>query len=919
MSELMFSANCRSARHVHGLACVALLFSSAASLAQSETDDAIEEVVVTGSRIVRSDATAPSPITIVTADELERAGTLSLTDALRLDPAVGSASAGPSLTLRNAGRHSINLRNLGGQRTLTLVDGKRIPIFSDAIGNSGQDISSIPSAMIGRVELLRDGASTAYGADAVAGVVNIILDDEYDGAEVDAYYGVSTRGDGIGYRLSGKVGHTFDRGSVLFAGQYSKQNDIPLSSRDWARNVISSIGAQTRGRINGPGGLVYGFDGSVIACYPHEGGPNVAPDCPTFDAAHQYSLIGASELRSIGGLARYELTDTLALSADAFYSNRTGFHTIPASRQLDTRSIIGPYATGFAIPATSAANPYGEDVTLFWRPSQYGPQATDSESNMFWGSVGLSGVLNDRFDWEVSHTYSRTSGYSELSNVPNAVHLRLLLNPDQCAQDPICGPLGGIGSLADILSQASRLSDAQQDYVFQTASNRNVFSTQQTIATIGGSLFSMDAGDVSGVIGYERRKEAGTMTPGTYLSSGQSVGSFAFPGGGEYTTDEVFAELQIPLLADAPGVYQLDVNLQGRYSDFSNFGGADTYKVGVNYSPVSEIRFRATYGTSFRAPDIIELYGGGIGATGTFQDPCNASGLRSTSAQVDANCDALGVPEGFEQAQPSLPTRGGGNPALQPENGEAYTLGAVFTPDLLSGFTASIDYYRFEITDAISGGQLQQNINDCYRDPNLTSRASDVSDICFTFAGRGPSGALNRVLSRSTNVAELSTSGVDMLAQLTIGDVGPGNLELDARVSYLLEYESAGVDYTGQYVGFVEGASSYPEWRGNVTARYQTDPVTVSWRVNYVSSMHDFYTGILFPADNFLNYTGTPDYFSHDLLAVWYFSDGIEASFGINNALDEDPPYAFETSRGTLPTTFDNIGRYFFGSVKVRF
>lgn len=890
-----------------------------AQVATAEPEDGIEEVLVTGSRIVRSDATAPSPITVVGAEQLQKAGTLSITETLRQDPSIGSQSAGPTLTMRNAGRHSVDLRNLGGSRTLTLVNGKRLPLYSDVLGNSGQDISAVPSAMIGRIEILRDGASTAYGADAVAGVVNIILDDDFDGAQLEAYSGISTHGDGDAYRLSGKIGTTFDRGAVMFVGHYSKQNDIWLYEREWGRNVISSIGAQVRGRVNGPGGLVYGESGQVIACYPHEGGAtNLAPDCPTYDA-NQYSLIGATELRSVGGLVRYDLADSVTLSVDAFYSNRLGSNSIPASRQLDTRSVIGPFPNGFSIPATSAANPYGEDVTLFWRPSQYGPQTTDSENNTYWASLGLSGSLGERFDWEVSHTYSRASGYSSLSNVPNAVHLRLLLNPDECAQDPLCAPVGGIDSLADLLSQATPLTDAQRDYLLQETTNYNVFDTQQTIATIGGELFSLPAGAVDGVIGYERREESGEMRPDSLTSSGEAVGSFAFPGGGKYTTDEVFAEVQVPLLADAPGVYELDLNLQGRYSDFSNFGGADTWKVSVNYSPIRAMRLRATYGTSFRAPDILDLYGGGVGATGIFQDPCNASGLRSSSAQVDANCDALGVPEDFEQAQPSLPTRGGGNPALEPENGKAFTVGVVLTPDILSGFTASIDYYDFEITDAISGGQLQQNINACYNDPNLISRAADINDICYTFADRGPSGSLNRVLSRSLNIAELSTSGIDLAANLRIDDVGPGSLTVDARISHLLEYESAGVDYTGQFVGFVEGASSYPEWRGNLTARYDVDDFAFSWRTNYVSAMDDFYAGVLFPVDNFLGYTGTPSYFSHDLLVDWYLDDRVEISFGMNNVFDRDPPYAFETARGTLPTTFDNIGRYFFGTLRFSF
>lgn len=887
-----------------------------AAFAQSSSDD---EIVVTGSRIVRSDASSPSPLSVVTSEEIDSAGTLSLTEVLRRDPSIGSQSAGPSITLRNAGRHSIDLRNLGGQRTLTMVNGKRIPLSSDTIGNAGQDVTSIPSAMVGRVEILRDGASTAYGADAVAGVVNFILDEEFDGMEVKAFAGGTDNGDGLGYRFSGKIGRVFDGGSVLLVGEYSKQNHIPQTNRDWATDVVTSIGAQRRGQLNGPGGRVYATDGSLIACYPNEGGANVAPACPLYDNANQQFLIGGTEVRSLGGVFTFDVAENVELYGQSYFTNRIGYRSIAASRQLDTRNIIGPYPSGFTIPASSAANPYGQDVNLLWRPAQYGPQDEEAESNAFWGSLGLRGELADRFNWDVSHTYSRTTTKSGLNNVPHAVHLRLLLNPADCAADPGCAAVGAIDNLADILSQEGRLTDAQQDYLFLASSSVTEFSTQQTIATIGGPLFSLPAGEVNGVIGFERRKESGELTPDAFTASGNAVGSFAFPGGGSFSTKEVFAELEIPLLADLPGVYRLDVNAQGRFSHFSNFGGAETYKVGLNYSPVQDFRLRGTYGTSFRAPDIVELYSGGTGGTGVFQDPCNASGLRGTSAQIDANCDALGVPDGFEQAQPSLPIRSGGNPALEPEEGRAYTIGAVITPSFIPGLTASVDYYNFKVENAISGGQLQQNISACYMDPNLVTRANDVNDICFSFADRGASGALNRVLSRSLNLASLKTSGIDMSAQLALEEVGPGSLTFETKISHLLNYNDGAGDQSGTYEGFVEGASSWPKWRGFASVRYDWSTVSATWRVNYVSAMDDYYAGSLFTVPNYLDYTGTPNYFSHDLLVSWAVKEGVDASLGVNNVLDRDPPYAFETTRGTLPTTFDQLGRYLFGTVTLRF
>lgn len=890
----------------------------------ADTGETIQQIVVTGSRIIRNDASSPSPLTVLSEQEIQDAGTLSLSEVLRKDPALGSATRGPAYSLNGGGAAGVNLRNLGGNRTLVLINGKRLSTFADEIQNVTMDISAIPTFLVSRVDVLRDGASTAYGADAVAGVVNFVFKDTQEGGEAQTYYGKTERGDGTGYRFSASLGNQGERGSFIFGGQYQRQDPIMQSRREWGTNIVTSLaGAGTISTAITPGGTVLGPDRRVIACYPMEGGTaNLAPNCERYDASAQTSLILGSTLKSFGGVAHYDLTDNIKLNFTAFHSTRDSEQMISA-HQFNTGTLTGPYAGGFSVPATNPNNPYGQNVTIQWRPAQYGGNVNYVNSKLLWATGGLSGSIFDRFNWDVSHTFSETRASSERTMIPNAVHFFRLLNPSACAADPTCAAAGAIPDIAGLLSQSTPLSQAQQNYLFFSSTAETMFRTQQSVATLGGPLLALPAGDLQGVLGFEYRSEEGTTRPDPISASGESARSLIFPTDGRFNTREVFAELDLPLLKAVPLVESLELNLQGRFSEFSNFDGATTYKAGLNYSPVRDVRFRLSYGTSFRAPDIIELYGGGIGATGALTDPCNSGGLRAVNATVDANCDALGVPENFQQASVALPQRSGGNPNLKPEEGETRTFGIVFTPAALPGLSLTADYYDIEITDVITAGGLSEFLPACYSDPNFLSRASTPGDICFGFDSRpGATGELGRLNNPRLNLQTLETSGVDATVDYAFDElpVVPGALTVSLRGSWLSSFvDGTGVERVGTFINGVVGDSAYPRWRGFLDLQYELDSWTFRWSTNYTKSMLDSGYGTSVPVNNFKNYRGTPDYYVHNALVRWSSANGIDVSFGVNNLFDKDPPYAFVTTRNTLPAMFDQLGRYYFGSMSLKF
>lgn len=908
-------------------------------LAVSQEDDEsltseIDEVVVTGSLLSRADADSAFPITTVSSEELFESGSMSLTEALKRELAMGPNSRGETLTINGGGASNVNLRNLGSDRTLAMVDGKRLPLFSDVIGNASVDTSIIPAMMIQRVEILRDGASTIYGSDAVAGVVNFILRDKYDGAQIEASYGVSEHGDGQSKRLSAMFGHTFDRGSIIVSGIYQDQDPIQMSARDFTHPIIQSLAPvsdNTYGSAFTPGGVVFGpgpLNVPPVACYDFEFGsiPNnpADPACPRYDYSAESSLIQGSNLRGFGLIARYDITDDLGIRANFFQTRRESYTAFTGfgSAQINTTSTIGPITGGFAIPASSSNNPYGVDVRLRWRPSTYGFQETNTTSYVTYTTIGLDGTLLDRFNWDVSYTDAISDADPTTSNMINAVAFYNLMNPDSCAADPTCASVGAVPDIEGMLTGDSPLTSGQQGYLFSDSTSRNHFSTSQAMATISGEIFDLPAGSAQLALGFEHREEEVRMSPDYMTTSGQFVGRFVFPTAGEYETNEVFGELDVPLLVDKPGAVELTLNLQARYSDFSNFGGADTYKVGFSYSPIESIRLRGGYGTSFRAPNLMDLYRGGAGGGAALTDPCNFNGLRATDAQVDANCQTLGVPADFTQPSAgSLQIARSGNPGLQPETGQTTTIGVMFQPTFLPDFTMSIDYFEIDIKDAIGGGNAQGSLNSCYADPNLIALSTVPESECFGFARRFADGSLERIPFKSINIEELSTSGVDLNFTYTVDALGfvPGGLQAQLGISKQLDFEQQGTDLMGTFSGGVDGSNAYPEVRANLSLTYSLSEVDVLWGIEYLDSVLDRNYGASIPESNFLNYSGVPDYYEHRLLFRWTPLEQTTVSFGVNNLFDEQPPYALVVTRNSIATLHDQIGRYFFFRFKQEF
>ncbi len=904
-----------------------------AQAAESDASgDELEAVVVTGSLIKQqSDLTSPVPMTTVAPEMLQATGVLEITQAFRNLPEFASGNS-TDLNIGGGGLQSLNMRNMGVQRTLTLVNGRRMAGFSDAVGNQGTpvDVSMIPRGLISRVDVERDGAGPTYGSDAVAGVVNFILDENFKGFDVSGQYGMSGEGDGDSYQVSGKLGFGDERGSVVFAADYLNKEIIFSNARDFMINPVTQLTSTQVVRAGsevGPGGRIIGPGNTIVACYPNEGGPNVAPNCPLFNAnaAGVNVLNTGSTIRDLGALGRYNITDNIAFKAQAFYLNR--YNSAPIGGYgLQTNLTFGLYNGGFAIPATSSNNPFGRDVRIRWLTLSAGRNDQLTDVSQLWSNFGFTGRIADRWDWEVLQSNSRTYSDQIYTAYPVSSRIRNLFIPALCQADPLCAPIGAIGNLDRFFAGGAVLTPQQADYGWFDEAVTSVYTIQQTTGTIGGRLFNLPAGEVQAALGAEYKRTTGSQSMDPITQTLDSARTVLLPWTGEYSTKEGYAEFQVPVLTDMPLAKSLELNAQVRYTSFDAVGtkltDSTTWKVGLSYAMTEDVRFRATYGTAFRAPTPFDLYRGGGVSQDIATDPCVLTGVRATNPTIAQNCVAAGSPNGPPTTGNTLLRISGGSPSLQPEKGNSLAIGAVLTPRFAENFTATVDYYRVELTDAIGLTNLTQVLQTCYSDPSFAQRVQDRADICFGYNTRNPDGSIGRINVYGININTLSTKGIDFSAGYRFPELGPvpGSLSMDLRASRLLSfYNSANAVAVRELRGILE----YPTWKGSLNLNYRLDQWSASWTARFLSSMTDsaVRSGSI-PTPNPLGYTGTPFYVVNDLSINWrgLGSDRgtPRATLGINNVLDKQPPLVVG-NRGTSPTLYDTLGRYFYLNLGYRF
>ena len=943
-------------------------------MAQDADDDSaqLDRVQVTGSRISRVDIEGANPVTILDRDDIQRTGVVDIGELIQELPSI---TGSPVSTQRNNGGNgsvAADIRGMGTVRTLVLVNGKRV----SALGN---DLSTIPTAMVERVEVLKDGASAIYGADAVAGVINIITRSDYEGATLELQYGESFDLDGTTSLASFITGGSSDRGNFVIGMQYTSQDEIFAGAYDteYVANAVAVYDFDAfyangyvpfNSDVDGDGVLDIVSLGSSRIPYGRFNVPSLGTvticQGNTGENAGDYGSLGGTcgpatynfapvnyvqtpwERASMFFQGEYELFDNISAYMFGNFTNRESeqlLAPLPYDTRFDPSYANDPASGGAVISADNIYNPFGEDITEWRRRMvETGGRSFNQEINAAMFVFGVTGDLGATWSWDVSYNYGERNRTDTDFGQFYGPNLARALGPSfvDGSGVPTCGtpsnPIAGCVPFNPFTNPDSNpIQQDQLDYVSIPLNDRFDTTRQVFNATMVGDLFELPAGPVGVAFGYEYRDEDYRFVPDSAKTADETTGNTGAGTDGEYDVDSFFAELNIPILADIPGFNLLELTLAGRYDDFSNFGSTENFMAGVRWQPFRGLLIRGTYNEVFREPNVSELFAGQGDSFPNASDPCNTTNWSTLTADGQARCIAQGVPNGgYVQTDVQVRARVGGNPNLGPEEGEVTTVGFAWAPEFVNGLSFTVDWWEIELDNAIQSLGASTVLDECIRNGNLAT-CGNITRL----AG----GNLDQVLTLQQNIAFESAEGWDFSANYNWNsDWGLFNFRwlatyLDSRqqiVPGAVPLEVAGLyEKRGAFSGSSnEGA--FPEWKMNFVTDWALGDFEVSLNVEYIDSLEmcgDNNFGLVSCPEDLLAIGQQPGpldiYHTIDSVTYWDLSGaytfgdwGTRIQVGINNLTDEELPYIHDAfNNSTDPDTYRAFGRTWFVNLRQDF
>jgi iron complex outermembrane recepter protein len=959
-----------------GVASVFILAMPTHAQQAAETEaEQIEEITVTGTRIRTPGLISNSPVTSLDADEMQYRQPVAAEELIKQLP-VAVPAIGPGTNNGANGLATIDLRGLGPERTLVLIDGRRI-----VPGNldGAVDTNAIPVSLLERVDLLTGGASVLYGADAVAGVVNFILKKDFEGVDLSASYASSGEGDSERFRADLTLGtNTSDgRGNITMSFGYTERDPLLQGQRPFGlESIDSSTGAAVGSSAAVP--TVTILAGALAAFDPGLGAFRQPMDTEDFFNFNPQNFYEAPlERTQITALGHYEVAESIEIYGQAFFtdsfvaqqlaSSGTFFNNwqfpvgnpfVPeaARQQICAQHGVDP---ADCVPAVMDAdgNVTGgtEEVTiqLRRRMTELGPRLGNFENNMFQWTLGLRGDLAfaDGWDWDVywqrgEADQKRLLGnWGSFSKVQQA--LRAVAGPtgEPVCLDPSngCVPLNLFGPEGSITPEMVGFIDLSS------------IQTQSVSQEVGGASIAGDLGErfrspwsglpIGVAAGVEhRRLSAGNLSDGSSQIQDEVLGTGApLPDrSGRYTLNEIYAETIVPIVTDRPGFRSLALEGGVRHTEFDVADSIDyrSWKGGLSWEPIDSLRFRGSFQRATRSPNVNELFQPLVtGLSNLSVDPCEGNRVNQAEANTPGTlsnlCRETGVPVNVIGVLPS-PAAGqinvltGGNPALGPEVADTLTVGFVWQPELIDDLTLTLDYYDIDLEDAIDGPSSGDIIEDCYspgRNPNFV-----FNEACQA-VGRSPTGGdLNAndapgVALPQANLGRFQTSGFDLGVNYGFDLTDIGRLSFSLNATMVEDWttqptpQSINRDCLGFYSVSCDGNVYDIKWTQRTTLSTDRYDVSLLWR--YLSSL-DVEPEV---AEDFIpefSRIGSYNYF--DLSGVWRATDDIRVNLTINNLLDKDPPEVGNTigtttanSGNTFPQWYDVVGRYFTIGVTTNF
>jgi len=938
-------------------------------------DEGPEQVIiVTGSRIQRSELEAATPVSVVDAGAIERSGQTNVSEVLRRQPifSTGVSAGNTNFNTQGNGLNLLDLRGLGVDRTLVLLNGKRV--VAGAGNTSAVDTNMIPTDLLQRVETITGGASAIYGSDAMAGVVNFVLKDRFEGFDFRAQEGLSSRADANKYRISGTAGFNFagEAGNFWVNGVYDVDKGLLSAKRSFSSRDIfglSSFAPQGAFNLNGSifditdmsdvGGAIYGNDYTFNA----EGGlkQGFVQNEDGFNRnGYRRLTVPVTRYLATAGLS-YEFSEAATFYANAQYGRTkssarlepypmaggdpdvdgAGSIDVVGGLAIDNAYIPGAMAAEIAA-RNSDADPDNDVSYIAFRRrlNDVFDRSNRNKRDFYRAVAGLKGKFGSDWSYDLSYVYGRTVDKTtsetvatdRITNALDAVNLNGdIVCRSAAARAEGCQPLNIFGAnTADPRAIAYLRDGGALVSALRTKIQQHVVSGNVT-----GTLLKLPAGDVKVSAGAEYRRESSSDDWDDDTNIGNTLGNFLSDTRGHYNVKDIFGELDVPLIAEKPFAHYLGVKGAARYDDYSTVGGVFSWQAGAEWAPSRDIRFRSMYSSASRAPNIAELFSSQSETfPGTLTlDPCN--GVTATSSGVyDAACRAIpGV-----SAQIAASSNGaftyspaqiqgingfdGGNPDLREETAKTWTVGAVLTPTAIRGLVLSVDWYRIKIKGAINSAPREDSVKDCLLDPS-----SAACSVVF----RLPSGYLTRVDAINVNTGGFLTSGIDVALNYQKELAGVGTLGFNGAWTHLLQHKrkptdtSAYINEKGQLqdVNGERLGSGYKD-RFSLTTQLSTDAFQFAWTARYYSSIKDTLDPSTAPDAEVNN---VPSKLYNDFQVQLSMGDRrrMEFYFGVDNAFDVKPPLlpngvaASGLIGGETAQEYDVLGRYFYTGVRVKF
>jgi len=912
-----------------------------------------EEMVITGSRIPTGDKESINPITVLSSEQFKASGNVTVENFLQDLPQVFGGDFGSTVNNGNPGHATASLRGLGPNRTLVLINGHRpAPVGVDGF----VDLNLIPGAIVDRIEVLRDGASTIYGSDAIAGVINVITKKDFEGVQFDAQWGQSDESDGEEINIAMTIGGASDRGNFVISAQYTDREEILQGDRGFSECAFGEdiVGGQIVRECIGSGTSypanitpTLGPEAASGSSWIVDGSNGVTREfsnADTFNFATTSYMITPQEVYSVYGYGDYEIFDTggfstLNTSLTVNYSNRQ------SSQQMAPEGTFwGPF-----VPAAHPDNPFGDtlcastadcstpqDVIVARRLRETPGRGFTQDASSYQIIPGIDGLFSNGWSWDLSYSFGHYVDAMRDLDRGNEPRINMMLDPAACGADADCLAAttadGGPGYWNPFATDT--LTTAMQDYALVDPNETWKSTLKVFEANLVGDMGGLElpGGPIGWSAGYQRRSEDSEVLPDGAALLGQVFNVAGEVTQGKYEVDELYGELKFPILQGAFLAEVLTVDASVRWSDYDFLSSSDTnWKFGGEWAPITSVRFRGTYSEGFRAPNIGELFQPVQQTAANYNEPCNNYPASGNQTLID-NCIADGLPATFSITSSQATGNEGGNPDLDPETSDSWNIGVVIAPDAIPTLSVTLDWFNIEIDNAIGSAGTDNIISGCYNSPTFPN--DPLCDLIEgpTSVDRTPSTIsparrdfLNNIAGQkltNENLGTFETSGLDFAVDYSL-ETGFGIWDFGLGGTYLDKYEftpfpgAAPISMAGKFgIDPYQGDSSatFPEWKFNTRVGWTMD----DWGVNWISRYIDETDDLNADAGNLVNTADSVWY--QDLQGYYDFGDDFVLTIGAINLTDEDPPYVTNyDDMNTIHFSYDTQGRRYYARLSKKF